>query len=102
MESWRWTFLETYLKTGSWFDIFAVDKIGTDSAVKVNVTSCLTPPNLLLIGNVDFVTGSDNEFNVPCFNCLLSNCVSTLYGGQSVMVVYQPAFITIPVNLSEP
>jgi hypothetical protein len=32
----------------------------------------------------------------------LSNFVSVLYDGKSVMVVHQPAFIMIPVNLSEP
>lgn len=58
-------------------------------------------PNLLLIGNVTFVIGSD-EIKVSYFYCLLSNCVSALYDGQSVLVVHQPVFIPIPVNLSEP
>jgi hypothetical protein len=66
----------------------------------VNLTSCISPPSLLLIRNVTFVIGSDNEFDVSCFNCLLSNCVSALDDGQSVMVVHQPAFI--PAHLFEP
>ena len=82
--------------------VFAMDKNGTCSGVIVNITSCITPPNLLLIGNVTFVIGSDNEFSVSCFNCLLSNCVSALDDGQSVMVVHQPALNIIPINLSEP
>ena len=45
--------------------MFAEDKSGTGFGVKVNVT----PPNLLLIGNVTFVIGSDNEFNVSWFFC---------------------------------
>ena len=77
--------------------MFAVDKIGTGSRVTVNMTPCVTPPN----GNVTFVVHSDNEFSVSCFNCLLSNCVSVLYDGQSVMVVQQPAFTMISVNVSE-
>jgi hypothetical protein len=81
---------------------FAVDKNGAGSGVKVNVASCITPPNLLLIGKVTFVIGSDNEFSVSCFNCLLSNCVFALCDGQSVMIAHQPAFIMIPINLSEP
>ena len=81
---------------------FAVDKNGAGSGVKVNVASCITPPNLLLIGKVTFVIGSDNEFSVSCFNCLLFSCVSALSDGQSVMVVHQPVFIMILVNLPAP
>ena len=66
------------------------------------MTSCLSPPNLLLTGNVSCVVRSDNEFNDSCFNCLLSNCVSVLIDGQSVMVVYQPSFVMFSINLSEP
>ena len=32
----------------------------------------------------------------------MSNCVSVLYDGQSVMVVYQPSFVMFSINLSEP
>ena len=71
--------------------MFAEDKSGTGFGVKVNVT----PPNLLLIGNVTFVIGFDNDFNVSFFNCLLFNFVSTLDDSLSVMIVHQPAFITI-------
>lgn len=46
---------------------FAVDKNGAGSGVKVNVASCITPPNLLLNGNATFVIDTDNEFNVSCF-----------------------------------
>jgi hypothetical protein len=78
-----------------------VGKNGTGSGVKVNVTSDVTPPNLLLTGNVSCVVRSDNEFNDSCFNCLLYSYFSILDDGQSVMVVYQPPFIMIPVNLPE-
>jgi hypothetical protein len=47
--------------------MFAVDKNGTGSGVKVNVTSCITSPNILLIGDFTFVIGADNEFSVSCF-----------------------------------
>jgi hypothetical protein len=43
--------------------MFAVGKNGTGSGVKINVTFCFVPPN----GNVTFVIGSENEFNVSCF-----------------------------------
>jgi hypothetical protein len=74
--------------------MFAVDKNGTSSEVKVNVTSCVTPLNLLLIDNATFVLALiiSSIFLV----CLLPNCVSALDDGLSVMVVHQPTFIMIP------
>lgn len=87
----------------AFYDVsFAVDRNGTGSGVKVNVTPCFALPSLLLIGNVTFVVSSDNELKAFCFNCLLSKCVSVLDNGQSVVAVYQPANIVIPINLPEP
>ena len=77
------------LAAASYDVMFAVDKNGTGSGVKVNVTSCITSPNILLIGDFTFVIGADNEFSVSCFNCLLSNCNFALDDGQSVMVVHK-------------
>jgi hypothetical protein len=83
--------------------MFAVDRNGTGFGVEVNGTSCFAPPNLLLIRSIiTFVIGYDYKFNISCFNCLLSNCVSVLIDGQSVMVVYQPSFVMFSINLSEP
>ena len=50
--------------------MFAVDKNGTGSKVKVNVTSCGNPPNLLLIRNITFVIGPYNEYNVSFLSCV--------------------------------
>jgi hypothetical protein len=41
--------------------------------IKVNVTSCVTPPNLLLVGNVTFDVGSDNEYNVSRLKAFISD-----------------------------
>jgi hypothetical protein len=41
-------------------------------------------------------------FNVSCIGCALSNCVSVLKPGMSVMVVYQPGFVVLPVNITGP
>ena len=90
------------LAAASYDVMFAVDKNGTGFRIKVNVKSCVTPPNLSIIGNFTLFVGSDNEFNVSYFSFLLFNCVSVLDDGLSVMVIQQPAFTMIPVNLSEP
>ena len=41
-------------------------------------------------------------FNVSCIDCTLSNCVSVLKSGMSVMVAYQPAFALLPVSMTGP
>lgn len=56
----------------------------------------LPPLNLLLIGNINLLLAL---IMVQCLLfCLLSNCVSSLYSGQSVIVVYHPAFIMSSVH----
>ena len=82
--------------------MFAVDKNGTGSGVKENGTFCVNLPNLLLIAYDTFIIGSDNEFNISCFNCLLLNCIFVLDNDLSIMVVCQSVFIIILVNLSKP
>lgn len=44
--------------------VFAEHKIGTDSVIKVNMTSYVNKPNLLWVGNLTFVVGYGNEFSV--------------------------------------
>ena len=39
---------------------------------------------------------------MSCIDCILSNCVSVLKTGMSVMVVYQPAFVLLPVSITGP
>ena len=41
-------------------------------------------------------------FNVRCIDCTLSNCVSVLKPGMSVMVVYQPVFVLLSVSITGP
>ena len=59
-------------------------------------------PDFLLIGHIKINFVSSTVFNVSCIDCTLSNCVSVLKPGMSVMVVYQPAFVLLPVNISGP
>jgi hypothetical protein len=41
-------------------------------------------------------------FNVSCIDCIMSNCVNVLKYNMSVMVVYQPPFVLLPVSISGP
>ena len=41
-------------------------------------------------------------FSVSCIDCTLCNCAGVLKPGMSVMVVYQPAFVLLPVSITGP
>lgn len=41
-------------------------------------------------------------FKVSYIDCTLSNYVSVLKSSMSVMVVYQPAFVLLPVSMTGP
>ena len=79
--------------------MLAIDKIGIGYGFQTSVSACVKAPNLL-IGNVKITFVSSTVFNVSCIDCTLSNCVSVLKTGMSVMVVYQPAFVLLPVNIT--
>ena len=63
--------------------------------------ACVAPPYVLLVGNIN-ITLRGKHFNVSCINCNLSNCMSNVSDGTSVMVLHQPAFVMLPVNVTEP
>lgn len=59
-------------------------------------------PNLLLTGHVKIILVSSMVFNVSCMDYTFSNGVNVLKSGVSVMVVYQPAFVLLPVSITRP
>ena len=59
-------------------------------------------PNVLLTGHVKITFVSSTVFKVSCIDCTLSNCVSVLKPGMSVMVVYQSALVLLPVSITGP
>ena len=81
--------------------MLATDKIGIGYGFQTSVSACVKAPNLL-IGHVKITFVSSTVFNVSCIDCTLSNCVCVLKTGMSVMVVYQPAFVLLPVNITGP
>lgn len=66
-----------------------------------NVTACVRPPHVLLIGNVTIHVLDNSQFNVSCINCKLSSCVTWLPRKQRVMVLHQPSLVMLPVHMSE-
>lgn len=65
-----------------------------------NVTACVKPPYVLLIGNVTIHVANNSQFNVSCINCKLSSCVTWLPKKQRVIILHQPSFAMLPVNVS--
>ena len=60
---------------------------------KANVTACVININITLRGK---------HFNVSCINCNLSNCMSNVPDHTIVMILHQPAFVMLPVNVTGP
>ncbi|XP_074195539.1 endogenous retrovirus group K member 113 Env polyprotein-like [Rhinolophus sinicus] len=69
--------------------------------VTVNISACVPSPYALLIGNVN-VHFIENQFSVSCSNCSLANCISWVPLGTHVMILKQPSFVMLPVNISGP
>ena len=79
---------------------FPVDKIGTGCEFQTSVSACVKALDLLLTGHVKITFVSSTVFNVSCIDCILSNCVNVLKFDMPIMVVYQPAFVLLPVCIT--
>ena len=53
-----------------------------------------------LIGHIKITFVSSTVFNVSCIDCILSICVSVLKSDMPVMVIYQLAFVLLPVSIT--
>ncbi|XP_059534648.1 endogenous retrovirus group K member 113 Env polyprotein-like [Myotis daubentonii] len=69
--------------------------------VITGLTACVPPPYRLLIGIIDIVL-KDNLYTISCTHCNLSNCVSRYNFDYEVVVLHQPSFVMLPVNISGP
>jgi hypothetical protein len=67
--------------------MLAIDKVRTEPGFWTNVSACVKAPNLLLTGHVNITFVSFTVFNISCVDRTLSNCISVLKSGMSVMVV---------------
>uniref|UniRef100_A0A8C6CPF8 Retroviral envelope protein GP41-like domain-containing protein n=1 Tax=Moschus moschiferus TaxID=68415 RepID=A0A8C6CPF8_MOSMO len=62
--------------------------------------ACVPHPFMLVIGAVN-ITKNQSMYSVACKNCILSNCVRGISKGTGVLVVRQPPFVMLPVNVTE-
>lgn len=62
---------------------------------------CLSSTFAFLIGYIN-VHHSDGTYHVNCFNCTLANCLYEEHVGEAVVILQQPSFAMVPVNVSGP
>nr|UVF62131.1 MAG: envelope protein [Bat faecal associated retrovirus 1] len=78
-----------------------------NSTLDFSITACVPPPYLLVVGlvHVNPVSQREDEgdgYEIVCSKCNLTNCLSPADGIWDVILVHQPAFVMIPVNISGP
>ncbi|XFF83364.1 hypothetical protein AB1E18_009583 [Capra hircus] len=62
--------------------------------------ACVPHPFMLIQGHVE-ITLSLNIYHLNCSNCILTNCIRGVAKGEQVIIVKQPAFVMLPVEITE-
>ena len=62
--------------------------------------ACVPYPFMLIQGHVE-ITLSLNIYHLNCSNCILTNCIRGVAKGEQVIIVKQPAFVMLPVEITE-
>jgi hypothetical protein len=70
-----------------------------------NITAYISPPHLLLTGDVDIAkrtTEREPYFEICCEHCILTNCIniSQRLDQKRILIVKQPAFVMFPVHVN--
>ena len=56
---------------------------------------------MILVGSVT-LSKNASLYHVHCFNCTLTNCIRGMENNSGALIVKQPPFVMMPVNLTEP
>ena len=62
--------------------------------------ACVPYPFMLIQGHIE-ITLSLNIYHLNCSNCILTNCIRGVAKGEQVIIVKQPAFVMLPVKITE-
>nr|AAF22166.1 envelope protein [Ovis aries] len=62
--------------------------------------ACVPYPFMLIQGHME-ITLSLNIYHLNCSNCILTNCIRGVAKGEQVIIVKQPAFVMLPVEITE-
>ncbi|XP_061005971.1 endogenous retrovirus group K member 7 Env polyprotein-like isoform X2 [Dama dama] len=63
--------------------------------------ACVPYSFMIIAGSVN-LTKNNSQYYIHCFNCPLSNCIRGIRNNSGVLIVKQPPFVMLPVNLTEP
>ncbi|KAB0338691.1 hypothetical protein FD754_024404 [Muntiacus muntjak] len=63
--------------------------------------ACVPYPFMIIAGSVN-LTKKNSQYYIHCFNCTLTNCIRGIRNNSGVLIVKQPPFVMLPVNLTEP
>ncbi|XP_065800760.1 endogenous retrovirus group K member 7 Env polyprotein-like, partial [Muntiacus reevesi] len=63
--------------------------------------TCVPYPFMIIAGSVN-LTKKNSQYYIHCFNCTLTNCIRGIRNNSGVLIVKQPPFVMLPVNLTEP
>lgn len=66
----------------------------------VKVQACVPSPYALLLGEVK-IQKANNTWRINCTGCMLRNCIMFLDNRTQMLVVHQPSFVFLPVNVSK-
>ncbi|XP_061005612.1 uncharacterized protein LOC133061648 isoform X1 [Dama dama] len=63
--------------------------------------ACVPYPFMIIAGSVN-LTKNNSQYYIHCFNCTLTSCIRGIRNNSGVLIVKQPPFVMLPVNLTEP
>ncbi|XP_074243844.1 endogenous retrovirus group K member 25 Env polyprotein-like [Saimiri boliviensis] len=66
------------------------------------VQACVASPYALLYGHIN-ISVSSGHYHISCPSCTLTNCIdSSIFPAHTILVVHQPPYVMLPVNVSGP
>ncbi|KAL0628439.1 LOW QUALITY PROTEIN: envelope glycoprotein [Plecturocebus cupreus] len=68
----------------------------------VYVQACVASPYALLYGDIK-IAENNGHYSITCSACTLTNCLdSTVFPTPVILIVHQPPYVMLPVNISGP
>ncbi|KAL0606560.1 envelope glycoprotein [Plecturocebus cupreus] len=68
----------------------------------VYVQACVASPYALLYGDIK-IAENNGHYSITCSTCTLTNCLdSTVFPTPVILIVHQPPYVMLPVNISGP
>ncbi|KAL0619328.1 hypothetical protein AAY473_012009 [Plecturocebus cupreus] len=68
----------------------------------VYVQACVASPYAFLYGDIK-IAENNEHYSITCSACTLTNCLdSTVFPTPVILIVHQPPYVMLPVNISGP